>query len=228
MSTREPLRILTVCTGNICRSPMAQFWMRAALPGDDVQITSAGINAMIGRGMDAPSALMTERFGGDPSSHVARQLDERILAETDLVIAMAVEHREAAVAIRPALARRAFTILELEALIAAERFSSLRKLAAEIDGSPRARLAAMLDALAMRRADVRRSEAESYDVVDPFRRGDEVVQRAVAQLLPAVETVVEFLRTVTPPTPNRLQTAGGAASRDAAVSSLSGEGDRWS
>ena len=222
MTAPDPLRILTVCTGNICRSPMAQFWLREALPSDDVQTTSAGTGALVGRGMDAPSALITQRFGGDTTSHVARQLDERILAETDLVIAMAVEHREAAVAMRPALARRAFTILELEALIAAERFSSLRKLAAKIDGSPRERLTVLLDTLAMRRADVRRDDPTSFDVVDPYRRGDEVVQRTAAQLLPAVETVGEFLRTVVAPTPNTLTTSGGAS-----FSSLPGEGERW-
>lgn len=212
------LRIVTVCTGNICRSPMAQFWMRAALPEDEVVIESAGTAAMVGRGMDQRSAALTVRFGGDPRSHVARQLDERILDGADLVLAMAREHREAVVSMSPSLARRAFTIIEIERLIAAERFSSLRRLAAATDGPPSARLPVLLDALAARRSDVRLAGEASIDVVDPYRRDDEVGQRSAAQLLPAVETVVELIRTALGPA-GRASTARSMAGVSASADS---------
>jgi len=216
------LRIVTVCTGNICRSPMAQYWMRAALPEDEVLIESAGTSAMVGRGMDQRSAALTVRFGGDPRSHVARQLDERILSGADLVLAMAREHREAVVSMVPALARRAFTIIEIERLIAAERFSSLRRLAAQTDGPPSARMPVLLDALAARRSDVRLAGEASIDVVDPYRRDDEVGQRSAAQLLPAVETVVELVRTALGP-----QGRPAADPEMATVSPRRDAGARW-
>jgi protein-tyrosine phosphatase len=192
---REPLRILTVCTGNICRSPMAESWLRASVPADVASVRSAGTHALVGRPMDPGSLAMTGRFGGDAAAHSARQLDESMLAEADLVLAMAREHREAVISLRPALARRTFSIIELERLIALERFASLRTLAATVDGSARERLGVLLDVLASRRSDLRPGDGPSLDVIDPYRRGDEAVERTAAQLLPAVESVVELVRT---------------------------------
>lgn len=194
-SGADPLRILTVCTGNICRSPMAQYWLRSSVDEGLALVESAGTGALVGYPMDPPSRAMTERFGGEPDGHTARQLDERQLSHVDLVIAMSREHRDAVLAIRPSLARRAFTIVELERLIALVRFSVLRSSAAAFEGTPRDRLGMLLDALAARRSDLRIGDERELDVADPYRRGDAAVERTAAQLLPAVESIAELLRT---------------------------------
>jgi len=84
--------IVTVCIGNICRSPMAQGLMREALP--EIQVESAGIGALIG----SPAAeeavdLMRER-GIDLKAHVARQISLDICRRADVILVMDVHQKE--------------------------------------------------------------------------------------------------------------------------------------
>lgn len=85
-------RILTVCVGNICRSPMAEALLAQALPR--AEVSSAGIGALVGHKAD-PSAqeLMRER-GLDISSHVARQLGDGICRQSDIILVMERHHQD--------------------------------------------------------------------------------------------------------------------------------------
>ena len=71
MDTSAPVRILTVCTGNICRSPVAERLLQAglnqAVPGGFV-VASAGTRAMVGEPMQPISADIVRTFGGDPDN----------------------------------------------------------------------------------------------------------------------------------------------------------------
>ena len=79
-------RILVVCIGNICRSPMGEGLLRQALP--EVQISSAGISAMVGHGA-APIAInIMEEVGVDISAHRARMLTDVIAREVDMILVM--------------------------------------------------------------------------------------------------------------------------------------------
>jgi protein-tyrosine phosphatase len=82
-------RVLIVCVGNICRSPMAEALLRArfAKRGRGT-VSSAGLGALAGRAADPIAvALMAER-GIDLSGFRARQLTPEILAAADLVLVM--------------------------------------------------------------------------------------------------------------------------------------------
>lgn len=85
-------RILVVCVGNICRSPMAEAVLRAHYPDKTVQ--SAGIDALAGEPAHPTAiALMRER-GLDLDGHRGRQLDERLLRGSDLVLVMERGHQK--------------------------------------------------------------------------------------------------------------------------------------
>lgn len=85
-------RILVVCVGNICRSPMAEAVLRSHYPEKTVR--SAGLDALEGEPADATAiALMRER-GLDLGQHRGRQLDERLLMQSDLVLVMESGHRK--------------------------------------------------------------------------------------------------------------------------------------
>jgi protein-tyrosine phosphatase len=79
-------RILVVCIGNICRSPMAEGLFRQAIPG--VQIGSAGLSAMVGCGADPIAVQIMAGAGVDISSHRARMLTDAIVRDADLILVM--------------------------------------------------------------------------------------------------------------------------------------------
>jgi len=86
------LRILALCHGNICRSPIAEALLRAAIEADPalrgrVEVSSAGTSdEHLGEGMHAESAsLLAAR--GLSTRHSARQLDLQLATEQDLILA---------------------------------------------------------------------------------------------------------------------------------------------
>lgn len=87
-------RITVVCTGNICRSPMAEFILRERFEqaglSDRVVVDSAGTTAWEEGNPPDPRTLKTLRRHGhtaDHSGHRARVFDKRWFADVDLVLA---------------------------------------------------------------------------------------------------------------------------------------------
>lgn len=93
-------RILVVCTGNICRSPVAAAMLQQALPGKHIE--SAGLNAMVGQGVEPSARELAEAAGLDVSGHEARQLSREMLANADVVLVMSEGQRLAVGELSPA------------------------------------------------------------------------------------------------------------------------------
>lgn len=115
--------MLVVCTGNVCRSPMAEGFLRSALRrrfGDDAPlVASAGTAGWEGSpAMDESVRAAAEREV-DISGHVARRLLKEHVAAADLVVCMAGEHRDAIVRSVPEAAVKTFTLKELVRLLQA-------------------------------------------------------------------------------------------------------------
>lgn len=85
--------ILVVCTGNICRSPVAAAMLKAHLP--DRKIDSAGLGARVGEGVEPTAQSLAEADGLDLNDHQARQLTGEMLQQADLVLVMSDGHRRA-------------------------------------------------------------------------------------------------------------------------------------
>src|SRR5690606_7454689 len=78
--------ILVVCIGNICRSPMAEYFLKQEYP--HLEIESAGISGLVGHAADKKASLCMQRFGIDMSPHIAKKLDAELIKKADLVLVM--------------------------------------------------------------------------------------------------------------------------------------------
>ncbi|MEU7814783.1 low molecular weight protein-tyrosine-phosphatase [Pseudonocardia sp. NPDC049154] len=92
------MHVSFVCTGNICRSPMAEKVFRAALDeaglAAGVAVTSAGTGGWhVGEPMDPRAAEVLQRHGYD-TAHTARQIDSHVLS-ADVLVALDHGHRRA-------------------------------------------------------------------------------------------------------------------------------------
>jgi protein-tyrosine-phosphatase len=91
-----------VCTGNICRSPMAEALARRLLAtrgASGIEVSSAGTAAWDGAPASEGAYLITLEHGLDLSAHRARQLTTDLVAKADLVLGMSPHHVERAEAL---------------------------------------------------------------------------------------------------------------------------------
>ncbi len=86
--------ILLVCTGNTCRSPMAEFIFNtiAEKEGLDVRAVSAGVSVPMPMPASHGACAAAERRGGDLSRHVSRQVNEDMLRRCSAVYCMTGAH----------------------------------------------------------------------------------------------------------------------------------------
>ena len=100
--------ILTVCTGNICRSPVAEAALRMALP--DLTVGSAGLHALVGRDADPDSAAAAAQHGIKMRPHSARQFDDALGRAADLILVMETHHRQEIAARWPQVLGKTFLL----------------------------------------------------------------------------------------------------------------------
>ncbi|MCZ4499006.1 MAG: low molecular weight phosphatase family protein [Marmoricola sp.] len=168
-----PFRVLFVCIGNVCRSPVGERLLAAKLPAEQFAVASAGVGAMVGYAMSRYAAAELQGYGGDPTGFAARQLTPTMIQEADLLLTATRELRSQVLAESPGALRRTFTILEFAAL------STMSE-----GGTP---------AEIVRWAGAHRSAAAAVeqDVPDPFRRGAEVHAAAAAAIHDAVDDIAK-------------------------------------
>lgn len=115
MELAPPVRILVICTGNICRSAVAERALARDLAdrGVPAVVTSAGTHG--GLPNDADTVAAAAAAGLDLGQHRSRRLTPELIASdgADLVIAMTRGHLREAVTLDPAAWPRAFTLREL-------------------------------------------------------------------------------------------------------------------
>jgi len=86
--------VLFVCTGNTCRSPMAEAWLKVLCGQDhpDWIIGSAGLDAYAGDEASIHAQRVIRSAGGDLSHHAARRFTAYLADEADLIAAMTGSH----------------------------------------------------------------------------------------------------------------------------------------
>lgn len=194
VATPGRFRVLTVCTGNICRSPLAEYLLRKGLERwDVVDVASSGTGALVGHSMTDQTIAIAHQHGvPDPERHRARALVVEHLRHADLVLALSREHRSEIVSLLPRGSRHTFTVRELARLLEAVQAADLAAVAALPLADTAARFSELVHTAAALRGYVTPPENElDDDVIDPYRRGDDVYQQTVEQLVPAIDVILD-------------------------------------
>jgi len=198
----SPVRILTVCTGNICRSPVAERLLQAGLdqvlPGG-FEVRSAGTRALVGDPVQPLSADIIRTFGGTAEGFAARQLSAKILRNVDLVLTMTSGHRGEVLQLDASLLKRTFTIREFARMLdVLEEREGQSPPGAGLNGERLAANTKLWRKLPARAASVRHlalaPDAADNDVVDPYRRSADYYRQMEDELAPAIISVLRFAR----------------------------------
>lgn len=103
-------KIVVVCTGNICRSPIGEALLRQRLPGR--QVLSAGVDALVGHPADplAQQVLLSRSI--DISGHRAQQTTLPMLSSMDLILTMDQGHSDRINSMYPQLRGKVYKLLK--------------------------------------------------------------------------------------------------------------------
>src|ERR1700758_853243 len=107
--------VLFVCTGNVCRSPMAEgLFGRMIAERPDLRVLSAGVSTYPGQPPSAHAVEVLAEMGVDISQHRSRPLSEKVIDEADWIIAMTRSHLDSIIYLFPRAAEKVYLLREFE------------------------------------------------------------------------------------------------------------------
>jgi protein arginine phosphatase len=189
------LHILFVCTGNTCRSPLAEGLLRMMLHKEQIEaeVRSAGVAAMHGGPIsrNSSSLLKNSGFHGTIQSTA---LTRREAEWADLILSMTVSHKRAVIQQFPNAVEKTFTLKEfveddprvLEALEERERL--------EADMQVKAALSQTITSEERNRIMQLEKQIPNYDISDPFGGPMEVYQRTAAEIEQSLHKLITKLK----------------------------------
>ncbi len=158
--------VLFVCTGNSCRSVMAQAQLIKRLKEEkrgDVEVLSAGIMMLAGTGATEATKQVLLKEGIDVSSHASQKITKEMLKKSDLILVMEQLHEQKILQIAPELKNRVFLLKEFIHSVKGELFNGIRK------------------------------RDDNLDIEDPIGQPIEFYEQVFAVIKEAVEKITEIV-----------------------------------
>jgi protein-tyrosine phosphatase len=162
--------ILTVCTANICRSPLIELLLTARLDTPRFEVASAGVLGFSEKPMDTMSAMEALRLGLDPFAFRSRALTPELLGMASLILTATRDHRAEVLEMNPQALRRTFSLTEFAQLVDA------------VEGE---NIAELVRAASSRRGVVQHAP----DLPDPYGRSPDVHRKTATMIEGAVDVI---------------------------------------
>ena len=171
----EPLKVLFVCTANICRSPFMELTARHLAGNAPIEFRSAGTHGFTDHPMNPEMAVTLGPRGiAGEQDFRSRPLSKAELEWADVVLTAEADHRQFILDDHPALFRKVFTLGQFVESLAGQDDLHGREL--------------------LRAVGAHRTTASSeLDVADPYRRGQEACERAAAHIESLLRTALAAL-----------------------------------
>lgn len=109
------IRVLFICTGNVCRSPMAEGLFRHLIAGrDDIEVASAGIGAMADQPPSGHSVVVMDELGLDIRAHRSQPVTTDLVRKSDFIFVMTYGHLDSMLLLFPLAGEKTFLLREFE------------------------------------------------------------------------------------------------------------------
>jgi protein-tyrosine phosphatase len=193
---KATFKVIFVCTGNICRSPMAEQMLiqKAEKNKLPIKVVSAGVMAMTGDPMTPQSADAMTKRGFTPTKHISQDLTPKLLEEADLVLTATLDHRGEIARMLPKASKYSFTIDEFARLTSFLRADP--EFQEEFKKKPKETRDQYLKR-AMHEAVLLRgmvpTNLDPKDVIDPYGESIEVYNQVAEHIDVMLEIIVEWM-----------------------------------
>lgn len=174
------MKVLFVCTGNVCRSPMGELLLPKYMP--DLESDSAGTRGLDSHAIASSSAKIMTAHGIDPSAFRSKRITPQLVNSSDLILCFEHEQRNEISVIAPVTARRTFLLNDFANMCA------YCKEQGYMEGATREeRLASVIDNASM----IRPMIPDTDNIEDPMGKDFPVYERAYNEICTALQTIAK-------------------------------------
>ena len=178
------MKVLFVCTGNICRSPMGELMFPLFFHDDSIVTDSAGVQGLLNSPIDPASALLLAQDGIDSRAFRSKRLTPQLAMSNDLILCFTEHQRRKIVALAPRVRTKTFTLTGFADLCA---YCSNHGI---VQGNTvDERLQSVLRNASM----IQPVLGDAPDIADPYRKEIDVFQDAHDQIGYAIANIAEAL-----------------------------------
>lgn len=178
------MRVLFVCTGNICRSPMGELLFRMYTAGTSIEVDSAGTHSLVGHEIDGSSAALLTSAGIDSSAFRSKQLTRQIAQECDLILCFEEDQLHNIVGIAPAAVHYTFTLPD---------FSNMCAYCAQQNMIEGFTLPERLQSVIAQATTIRPMLPQAATIADPYRKDFSAFRRTVDATDTAIRNIMKSL-----------------------------------